>query len=91
MGFGTQKTQRQRARCLARRFVGYVKHRRHLVAILCCKAARRKLYVVDQLRIDETQTFLLSRADEERTVDFDAIHIDEVFVEIAATHTVLGT
>ena len=89
MGFGTQKTQRQRTRHLFWGFIRHVEHRRHLVAILRSKAASRKLDVVDQLRVNKTKAFLLSRTDEERTVDLDAIHINQVLVEVASAHPIL--
>ena len=69
--------------------VGDVEHRTHLVAIFARKASRREIDGAHHGRVDERKSFLLAAGDELGTIDLDAVHIDQVFVERPAAHIVL--
>ena len=72
-----------------RPFVGYIQRTGHLVAVFCAEAACRECHVLHHFGIDETQSFLLPRADEQRAVHLYAVHIHFVLVERTAAHIVL--
>ena len=61
--------------------VGDVEHRTHLVAIFARKASRREIHGAHHGRVDERKSFLLAAGDKLGTIDLDAVHIDQVFVE----------
>ena len=68
-----------------------VKHAGHLLAVFCLETASRETYTLHKVGVDDAETFLLSGTDEQRTIDFDAIDIDGVFVERTTTDIVLRT
>ena len=74
-----------------RTFVGDIQHGGHLVAVLRAVTACRERDILHHLRIDETESFLLSGADEQRPAHFDTVHIDRVLVKRTAADVVLRT
>ena len=56
--------------------VGDVKNRRHLVAVFRGEASGREAYGSDEVRIDDTETFLLAGSHEKRPVNLDAVDVD---------------
>ena len=71
--------------------VGDVQHRRHAVAIGGAETARREIDLSHHVGVDDTHTLLLTRADELRTIDLDAVDIDAVLVVGTAAHHILRT
>ena len=69
--------------------VGDIQHGRHLVAVFRIKSAGGEHHVTCQVAVDEAEAFLLGVAHEERTVDLDSVHENQVFIEVAAAHVVL--
>ena len=84
-----QQTGLNRGLETAGALVGDVQHRGHLVGVASVESAGRETDRLGHVGVDEGESFLLACANEERTVYFDAIHIDGVLVEGAATHVVL--
>src|SRR4030095_14235004 len=70
-------------------FVLNIEHRAHLIAILGLETSVIKIDVAHQFRVDETQTFLLTVADQVRTKDFEIVYIDQVFIIVATPNSVL--
>ena len=61
----------------------------HAVAVGGIEAAGGEEQVVDEVRVDDAEPFLLSAADELGTVDFHPVDVDQVLVERAAADGVL--
>ena len=70
--------------------IGDVKHARHLVAIFRLESTSREVNLLHHIAIDDGKSLLLSAIDEHRPVNLDAIDIDAVLVERAATNVVLA-
>ncbi len=68
----------------------YVEYGGHAVAVLRRESAGGKGYVANHVGVDDTQTFLLSGADELRAIDFYAVDVHTVFVVCSATDVVLA-
>ena len=68
--------------------VANVEDRTHFVPILCFESTGRKFDGFHHVRVGEGEAFLLPRANEERTVHFDVIHVDEVLVKTSSTDIV---
>ena len=68
--------------------VANVEDRTHFVPIFCFESTGRKLDRFHHVRVGEGEAFLLPRANEERTVHFDVIDVDEVLVKTSSTHVV---
>ena len=90
MGGGAEEAGGEGAAVAGRLLVFHVQNRRHLVAILGLEAAGRKLHVAGEVKVDEAESFLLSAAHEEGTVDLYVVDKDEVFVVVPASHVVLA-
>ena len=74
-----------------RGFVTNIEHRRHFIPILRRKSSCREIDRLGHIRVNKTQTLLLSCANKQGTWDFYAIYIDHIFVVIPPTHRVLCT
>src|SRR5689334_11984439 len=66
-----------------------IQHRTHFIAILCLEATIVKIDIADHLRINKTQSFLLTAPHQIRTEDLEIIYINQVFVIASATNIVL--
>jgi len=58
-----------------------VEYAGHAVAVLGFESSCREVNLLDHVAVDDGESFLLSAADEHRTIDFHAIDIDAVLVE----------
>ncbi len=85
----THETCRQRTLKGLGHTVGDVEHRRHLVAILGRIAAGRKSDSSYKVRIDNTQSLLLARRHQLRTVNLDTVYIHGIFIIGAASNGIL--
>jgi len=88
---GTEQTYGCRAFEFFRFFVADIQHRGHFVSVHGFEAAGRKLHLVGHTGIYKTQSFLLAAANQQGTVNFHAIDIDQVFVVISSPDRILGT
>ena len=74
---------------LLRTPVCYVESRRHLVAILRLKSARRESYRLYHVRIDDAETLLLSASYQKRAVYLHVVDVHGVLVETSAPDIIL--
>ena len=58
---------------------------------MCAVTAGRESYVLYHLGIHKTQTFLLSRTDQQRTMNLYPVHIYRVLVKRTAADVILAT
>ena len=80
---------RSRRLCFLRLTIGYVEHRRHLVAVFCLKSACGKSHATDHIGVYDAQSFLLSASYEERPINLNIVYINGVFIETASADIIL--
>ena len=61
--------------------VGDVQDAAHPVTVLRLEASRAEIYLLYHVAVDDGESFLLSAADEKRSVDLDTVNVHAVFVE----------
>ncbi len=88
---GRRSHHRRRSRRLelVGTLVGDVEDARHLVAVLRLEASGGELDTLHHVGIDDGESLLLSRPDEQRTVHLDAVDVHGVLVERPAPDIIL--
>jgi len=84
-----QKTQRKWSGKLFRLFIFYIQYRWHFISILWIKSTGRKRNCRDKVRIQETQSLLLTGTYQEWSVNLNIIDIYKIFIIIPTPHWIL--
>ena len=74
---------------LFRSAISDVEHRRHFVAIFRLKTAGRELDALNHRTVGHRKALLLAGAHQLRSIKFDSIEINHIFVKRSAAHIVL--
>ena len=88
VGRAAHEAGRGRGRKFAGLLVLNIEHRGELVAVLGLPAAGAEIDPLHQLGVHEAQALLLGLSDQEGPVHLDAVHVEQVFLVVAAAHAV---
>ena len=87
----SKQTHRSRSLKFSRFLILNIQNRRHFITVFRIKTTGREPYIPNHIGIDKTQSFLLSGTNKQRTINFNTIDINSIFIKISTTHIVLRT